>query len=62
MSTQEGLPAKLELAQAYFQMGDASQAEMLLQEVMQAGSQEQRMAAKALLQQQTPHTEDDNNP
>ena len=41
---------KLDLAQAYIDMGDMDGAEDILQEVMEEGSAEQKSAAEKLLQ------------
>ena len=47
----QDVATKLDLAKAYQEMGDASGAREILEEVMQEGDAEQRESAQALLEQ-----------
>lgn len=49
MSTDEAIPAKLDLARAYVAMEDYQAAKQVLSEVMKSGNQEQRQQAEQLL-------------
>lgn len=51
MNSAEGIPAKLNLARAYIEMGNKSEAQNILQEVLKQGNEEQQKEAKALLEQ-----------
>lgn len=49
MGSSEGIPAQLDLAQAYIRMNQIDKADMLLQEILQIGNTEQRKQAKSIL-------------
>ena len=51
MNSDEGIPAKLDLARAYIDMGEASTAKELLLEILASGTESQRMDAQYLLNQ-----------
>ncbi len=50
MSSDEAIPAKLDLARAYIAMNDEEQARMVLTAVIEKGNQEQRAEALSLIQ------------
>lgn len=50
MSSDEAIPAKLDLARAYIAMNDEEQARMVLTAVIEKGNQEQRSEALSLIQ------------
>ena len=50
MSSAEGIPAKLNLASAYIEMGNKEAARNLLQEVLKQGDAAQKQAAQGLLE------------
>ncbi len=50
MSSDEAIPAKLDLARAYIAMNDEEQARMVLTAVIEKGNQEQRTEALSLIQ------------
>ena len=50
MSSDEAIPAKLDLARAYIAMNDEEQARMVLTTVIEKGNQEQRSEALSLIQ------------
>lgn len=50
MSSDEAIPAKLDLARAYVAMNDEEQARMVLTAVIEKGNQEQRSEALSLIQ------------
>ena len=49
MSTEQAIPAKLDLARAYMDMGDPSAAKKVLQEVVLKGDETQVHEAKQLI-------------
>lgn len=49
MNSAEGIPAKLNLARAYIEMGNKNEAQNILQEVLKQGNEEQQQEAKTLL-------------
>lgn len=49
LGSPEGIPAKLDLARAYFAMQDFEQMKATLQEVIESGNEEQRRVAQELL-------------
>lgn len=50
MNSAEGIPAKLNLARAYIEMSNKSEAYNVLQEVLQQGNEAQKQEAKGLLE------------
>lgn len=49
MGSQEGVPAKIDLARAYIDMGDYKNAKIALEEVIKQGNEEQKKTAQELL-------------
>lgn len=49
MNSAEGIPAKLNLARAYIEMGNKNEAHHILQEVLKCGNEEQQKEAQMLL-------------
>lgn len=56
LGSQEGIAAKLDLARAYIDMGDTTQASHVLKEVIAHGNEEQRFTARKILSDLTTDT------